>query len=166
MFNFKFSKPEGYGPYLVWHYLRFLDKFNSGDLAGFEQKLDRLVSKLGEKIASMRIVFIEGNIGIGKSTFIMEDLIDSKCYHSKRIIIEEPVEMWNCTVNKDNCSILEFFYNELAKQSSDFIVLFQMWALVSRMIMVFNTIYMLEVEEIEKCIFYAERSIFTDKYYH
>ena len=58
------------------------------------------------------IISIEGNIGVGKSTFtnIISQLLKKNCE-----IIYEPVELWQTITNSENKNILQLFYEDKIK---------------------------------------------------
>ena len=105
-----------------------------------------------------KIISIEGNIGVGKST-----LIDNlETYYKNEnienvIILREPVDAWTLFVDsKDNEKILTKFYNDPKKFSFSF------------QILVLKTILELLVETIEKnsnCkLIICERSILSSRH--
>ena len=105
-----------------------------------------------------KIISIEGNIGVGKST-----LIDNlETYYKNEnienvIILREPVDAWTLFVDsKDNEKILTKFYNDPKKFSLSF------------QILVLKTILELLVETIEKnsnCkLIICERSILSSRH--
>jgi deoxyadenosine/deoxycytidine kinase len=95
-----------------------------------------------------KIVYIEGNIGIGKSTLLSnldkEDL--KKKYNYK--VFYEPVDNWI------EVGILDKFYEDPAK----YCYLFQSYCLFTR----FNILKKIDKSNLD--FVFIERSIFTDKY--
>ena len=60
----------------------------------------------------MKIISIEGNIGSGKSTFVQylkNHFGDEVCF------LDEPVDIWNTIVDKDNVNIIENYYKDQKK---------------------------------------------------
>lgn len=98
------------------------------------------------------LVYIEGNIGSGKSTFV--DLLKKnvKSIKEKKLaLITEPVDEWLNLKDQDGRNILEHFYEDQEKWS----FAFQMNSFISR-------IHRIEQEKADINI--VERSVFTDKY--
>lgn len=101
------------------------------------------------------IITIEGNIGVGKSTFIKflkESCIENNI--SNIIFIEEPVDEWS-KINVNGVTILEKFYEEQNKYAFTF----QMMAFISRLIAIQKVI-----EENKDSIIISERCLLTDKH--
>ena len=114
--------------------------------------------KSNEMTQPPKIISIEGNIGVGKST-----LIDNlETYYKNEnienvIILREPVDAWNLFVDsKDNENILTKFYNDPKKFSFSF------------QILVLKTVLELLVQTIEKnpdCkLIICERSILSSRH--
>ncbi len=101
---------------------------------------------------SKQIVCIEGNIGVGKSTFT--SLL--KKYFSSSIIVPEPVNMWlNIKGEEPNSpNILQLFYDDISRWAYTF----QNVAYVTRMMMIEETI-----RSTDKDIIFLDRSLHTDK---
>ena len=97
----------------------------------------------------MSIIFIEGNIGAGKSTFLAKFESDPKYK-----VIYEPVDEWMEMRSSDsNESILELFYKDKEKYG----FMFQMLALQTRIKHMFEII-----NNHRDKIIICERSYFTD----
>lgn len=95
-------------------------------------------------------IYIEGNIGSGKTTFV--DTLQQKYQNdAKYSCITEPVNEWLSLKDKDNKSILEKFYEDQNKWS----FAFQMNSFISRTHKVSND---------TSSIKFIERSVYTDKY--
>ena len=62
------------------------------------------------------IISIEGNIGVGKSTFI--EILKSNWEDCE--IITEPVDMWKTIVNSDGKNILQTFYEDIPRWAYSF----------------------------------------------
>jgi deoxyadenosine/deoxycytidine kinase len=100
---------------------------------------------------SQIIVSVEGNIGVGKSTFtkLLKDNIEST------EIVSEPVDMWLNVKNSDNKNILQTFYDDIPRWAYTF----QNIAYVTRMMKIERTIR----DSQQKHIF-LDRSLDTDRY--
>lgn len=97
-----------------------------------------------------KILFVEGNIGSGKTTFL-ENI--EKYYNSDECqVIYEPVEEWQTIRDSQNKNILDHFYTDMPKYS----YAFQSIAFLTRV---------RSLEKIKPNIKYVfvERSIFSDK---
>ena len=97
------------------------------------------------------IVSIEGNIGVGKSTFIniLEKKWDGGCE-----VVSEPVDIWKKLTNSDGKNILQIFYEDISRWSYSF----QNVACITRMMKIEDTIRTTN----HKYIF-LDRSLGTDK---
>ena len=82
--------------------------------------------------ATSDIVYIEGNIGTGKSTFVdllqnhIKEFEKNERYQPK--LIQEPVDEWMTTFDADGKNILERFYEDQDRWSFTF----QMNSFISR----------------------------------
>lgn len=97
------------------------------------------------------IISIEGNIGVGKSTFI--NILKSK-WPSGCEVISEPIDMWKNLINSDGKNILQIFYEDIPRWAYSF----QNVACITRMIKMEDTIR----KSTSKFIF-LDRSLGTDK---
>jgi deoxyadenosine/deoxycytidine kinase len=104
-------------------------------------------SSLDNKI----IVSIEGNIGIGKSTFIN---ILKKKWHGGCEVVSEPVDIWKKLINSDGKNILQTFYEDIPRWAYSF----QNVACITRMMKIEEAISTTN----HKYIF-LDRSLGTDK---
>ena len=99
-------------------------------------------------------IYIEGNIGAGKTTFIEAF---EKYFKSKNIqnafIKREPVDQWLNTKDSSGKNLLEYFYEDTKKYG----FAFQMNAFISR------TKDILDMNDNPKTLNFIERSVFTDK---
>lgn len=96
------------------------------------------------------IISIEGNIGVGKSTFIkILDLNWDDCE-----VIPEPVEMWKNLVGSDGKNILQTFYEDIPRWAYSF----QNVACITRMMKMEETIRTTKSKYI-----FLDRSLGTDK---
>jgi thymidine kinase len=97
------------------------------------------------------IISVEGNIGVGKSTFI--NILKSKWIEGCEVI-PEPVDMWKNLTNSDGKNILQTFYEDIPRWAYSF----QNVACITRMMKIENTIR----NSTSKYIF-LDRSLGTDK---
>ena len=97
------------------------------------------------------IISIEGNIGVGKSTFI--NILKSKWLGGCEVIYE-PVDMWKNLVNSDGKNILQTFYENIPRWAYSF----QNVACITRMMKIENTIRNSSAQYI-----FLDRSLGTDK---
>jgi deoxyadenosine/deoxycytidine kinase len=108
-------------------------------------------------IQKPQIIFIEGNIGAGKTTFLK--LIENSKYflnkypNKKIAYIYEPVNEWLEYKDKSGIDILTYFYKDQEKYGFSF----QWYVFMTRIKAINNVI------ESGAEILFVERSIFTDK---
>lgn len=95
----------------------------------------------------MTDIYIEGNIGTGKTTFL--DFISQLYPHDS--VVYEPVDQWIATTDTDNTNILDKFYSDQERWAFTF----QMNSFISRI----KTISKAPKTKIK----FIERSVFTDK---
>jgi deoxyadenosine/deoxycytidine kinase len=99
------------------------------------------------------IISVEGNIGVGKSTFI--NILKSKWDEKGGCeVIPEPVDMWKNLVNSDGKNILQTFYEDIPRWAYSF----QNVACITRMMKMENTIRTSNSKYI-----FLDRSLGTDK---
>ena len=97
------------------------------------------------------LIYIEGNIGCGKSTFL-NILQNYLSIHNKSLsFISEPVDDWQTQIDDDKQNILQKFYSDQNRWSFTF----QMNSFISRI---------QKIENNKKDISIVERSVFTDRY--
>lgn len=98
----------------------------------------------------MIIISIEGNIGVGKSTFIEKVLVNNFDDCEK---VSEPVEIWKTLTDENDKNILELFYNDKKRWAYSF----QNIACITRM---------MKIEEMirnsERKYIFLDRSLGTD----
>ena len=100
------------------------------------------------------IIYLEGNIGSGKSTLIefLQQYIEDKNLDAD--VILEPVDEWMETQDSNETNILQHYYQDPKK----FGFAFQINALLSRVKKVND-----KIKASKKRVHFIERSIFTDK---
>ena len=96
------------------------------------------------------IISIEGNIGVGKSTFVR--IIKQHIANSE--IVDEPVEMWKKLTNPDGQNILGLFYADIPRWAYSF----QNLACITRMMKIEDTINNTNAKYV-----FLDRSLGTDK---
>ena len=100
------------------------------------------------------LIYIEGNIGSGKSTFA--NLLNQYYNKTDKKIIQEPVDQWLELKDTEGVTILDNFYRDQDKWSFPF----QMNSFISRV----NLINETRKNNPGTSVFFVERSVFTDKY--
>jgi deoxyadenosine/deoxycytidine kinase len=100
------------------------------------------------------IIYLEGNIGSGKSTFVefLQSYIDTKQLDAD--VILEPVDEWLVTQDNQGTNILEHYYQDAKKYGFTF----QINALLSRVKKIQD-----KIKNSKKSVHFVERSIYTDK---
>lgn len=99
------------------------------------------------------IISIEGNIGVGKSTFI--NILKSKWdIDGKCDVVPEPVDIWKNLVNVDGKNILQTFYEDIPRWGYSF----QNVACITRMMKMENII-----KNTDSKYIFLDRSLGTDK---
>ena len=109
------------------------------------------------------IIYIEGNIGAGKTTFVNN--LKEYCSAFQKLginaeIVTEPVDDWLQTFESDGKNILEKFYEDQNKWS----FCFQMNSFISRVKRINDAYYNKDGSPIDNKIIFVERSIYTDRY--
>ena len=96
------------------------------------------------------IISVEGNIGVGKSTFtqIIKNAFENSC------VVTEPVDVWKSMVDMDGDNILNKFY----KDTDRWAYTFQNLACITRMIKMEESI-----KDSKSQYIFLDRSIGTDK---
>ena len=97
------------------------------------------------------IVSVEGNIGVGKSTFI--NILKSKWPYGCEVI-SEPVDIWKNITNSDGKNILQMFYEDIPRWAYSF----QNVACITRMMKMENII-----RNSTSNYIFLDRSLGTDK---
>lgn len=100
------------------------------------------------------LIYLEGNIGGGKSTFIefLKDHISKNDWDAD--VLLEPVEEWENTMDSNDINILQHYYQDQKKYG----FAFQINALISRVKKIEDF-----VSKSNKSVHFIERSIFTDR---
>ena len=96
------------------------------------------------------IISVEGNIGVGKSTFI--NILKSKWANCE--VVSEPVDMWKNIVGSDGKNILQTFYEDIPRWAYSF----QNVACITRMMKMEDAIRNSDSKYI-----FLDRSLGTDK---
>jgi len=110
------------------------------------------------------IIYIEGNIGTGKSTFVdllnryIDQIEENKRY--KVILVQEPVDEWMKTFDSDGKNILEKFYEDLKRWAFTF----QMNPFISRAHTIQVEAQKFDEDSDFEPLFLVERSIYTDRH--
>ena len=104
-----------------------------------------------------KFLFLEGNIGSGKSTFLKE----LQKYFPNIKFINEPVETWESIVDESGNNMIENYYKDNKKYAFSF----QVMAYGTRVRLLFNELnkMLLNPKNNTKPHFICERSIYTDK---
>ena len=82
------------------------------------------------KMTSPIIIFIEGNIAVGKSTFL-RNISKVTTIHKKAVTVQcifEPLDMWKKLVDSEGKNILERFYENMKENA----YAFQSYAFLTR----------------------------------
>ena len=109
------------------------------------------------------IIYVEGNIGSGKSTFVdllkkhLSNIFDDLNY--KPVLVQEPVDEWMETRDSDGSNILEKFYGDIKRWSFTF----QMNSFISRAHKIQETYNNFVSEHNFEPLLFVERSIYTDR---
>jgi len=99
----------------------------------------------------MQLISIEGNIGVGKSTFTT--LLNNKIENS--LLVPEPVDIW-LNIKDKNTNMLKLFYNDIDRWAYTF----QNMAYITRSMLIEDTIK--KNIDSDKTIF-LDRSLGTDR---
>ena len=113
------------------------------------------MNKLSKQDKGMKI-YIEGNIGSGKTTFI--NLLKSE-YHLGVDFVYEPIKEWLDFKDTDGKNILEHFYSDQEKNG----FMFQMNAFITRTKAIQKAVDKKFYEDSETTLL-IERSVYTDRY--
>jgi len=114
-------------------------------------------------MVTRQIIFIESNIGVGKSTAI--EYLKNHPSDPHIVLLEEPVSHWQnipklpltttpTTLTTPTLNLLDHFYQDIPKYG----YCFQTYAFLSRMKLLLDSIQSSEIQTV-----IAERSIFTDR---
>ena len=121
-----------------------------------------------------KLVYVEGNIGTGKSTFIenLRQVISKNYPELSFTVVQEPVDQWMAMKDQNGKNLLEHFYSDQVKYSFPF----QMNSFISRVNSIYNAVTHdpgnmenppVQTEQLTLLnydIVFVERSVFTDKY--
>jgi deoxyadenosine/deoxycytidine kinase len=95
-----------------------------------------------------KIIFVEGNIGTGKTTFL--NLVQKHVDNVQCIL--EPVDKWTGLSDSSGKNILHYFYENMEKYTYSF----QSYAFLSR-------VMLLDLIDYSKEYIFIERSVYSDK---
>lgn len=98
------------------------------------------------------IIYVEGNIGTGKTTLL--EILKTYFPNKNNTVIYEPVDQWKLVKDENGVNLLDKFYSNIQKWS----FAFQMNSFISRIHRV------MEQRKDDNTVNFVERSIFTDKY--
>ena len=101
---------------------------------------------------SNKIITLDGNIGVGKSTFL--ELVRAQC--PEVLVVQEPVDMWANLKNEKGESLLELFYKDKRRWSYTF----QNAAVLTRVQFLKEALAAAEPGK----IILTERSVLTDRH--
>lgn len=101
-------------------------------------------------MAKKIILSVEGNIGVGKSTFI--NILEKKWPDCE--VVSEPVDIWKGLTDGEGKNILQIFYEDITRWAYSF----QNVACITRMMKMEETI-----KNSDKTYIFLDRSLGTDK---
>lgn len=105
---------------------------------------------------------VEGNIGVGKTTFLQKLIGQSVELQEVVEVVPEPVEQWQ-SVGNENVNLLDLFYNDQRRYAYTF----QHYVFVTRVMQEKNSRDLLETlaksEDNKKSLRLLERSVFSDR---
>lgn len=97
------------------------------------------------------IISVEGNIGVGKTTFVnllLSNIENCSC-------VKEPIDLWTSITDEGGCNILQLYYNDTKRWGYTF----QNLACISRMISMEE-----HIKNNDSKYIFLDRSLETDKY--
>jgi deoxyadenosine/deoxycytidine kinase len=100
-----------------------------------------------------KLIILEGSIGSGKST-LLERVSVHEFNKFEHVIIQEPVDEWECLVDAGGTNVLKHFYNDM----KSYAFVFQTYILLTRIERIRKT-----MNENPGKVIICERSPFTDK---
>jgi deoxyadenosine/deoxycytidine kinase len=112
-----------------------------------------ILFKLIRRRKQIKLIAIEGNIGVGKTT-LLEYLKKNKIFKNISIFVPEPVDMWTRFVDVNGKNILDNFYADKTRWGFTF----QSLVYYTRMIRMIE-----EITKSNKSIVFLDRSLGTDK---
>ena len=115
-------------------------------------KRDEILAGLIPKPNPTRIISLDGNIGVGKTTLL--DHIQKR--FPDVIIVKEPVDVWTHLKDEQGSSLLELFY----KDKRRYAFTFQQAAMLSRLLLLQKAV----AEAKPGSLILTERSVLTDRY--
>lgn len=102
-----------------------------------------------------KVIAIEGNIGVGKSTFTN---ILQKFFHNS-LIVSEPIDMWINIKDNNGDNILGLFYKDINRWAYSF----QNLAYITRMIKISEALNSTNSTNSTNKLIFLDRSLGTDK---
>ena len=115
-------------------------------------KRDEILAGLIPKPKPTRIISLDGNIGVGKTTLL--DHIQKR--FPDVIIVKEPVDVWSQLKDEQGSSLLELFY----KDKRRYAFTFQQAAMLSRLLLLQKAV----AEAKPGSLILTERSVLTDRF--
>jgi len=115
-------------------------------------KRDEILAGLIPKPQITRIISLDGNIGVGKTTLL--DHIRNR--FPDVIIVKEPVDVWTHLKDEQGSSLLELFY----KDKKRYAFTFQQAAMLSRLLLLQKAV----AEAEPGSLILTERSVLTDRF--
>ena len=115
-------------------------------------KRDEILAGLIPKPQITRIISLDGNIGVGKTTLL--DHIQKR--FPDVIIVKEPVDVWTHLKDEKGSSLLELFYQDKKRYAFTF----QQAAMLSRLLLLQKAV----AEAEPGSLILTERSVLTDRY--
>ena len=115
-------------------------------------KRDEILAGLIPKPNPTRIISLDGNIGVGKTTLL--DHIQKR--FPDVIIVKEPVDAWSQLKDEQGSSLLELFY----KDKRRYAFTFQQAAMLSRLLLLQKAV----AEAKPGSLILTERSVLTDRF--
>lgn len=111
-------------------------------------------------------VMLEGNIGAGKTTMLVQLMDRAKTAGIRVELVPEPLDFWKSilVVDKDRVksNIFEHFYDELPREKTRVVVIFQLVALYTRVV---TLLAKMRESGSNREFFVSERSFYSDRWF-
>lgn len=104
----------------------------------------------------IKIIAIEGNIGVGKTTLI-DKLKRYKPISNNSVFVSEPVDIWSNTKDEDGKSIIDKYY----EHKDEWAFPFQLYVYGTRMQRILETVK--QMYKTNQTYMFLDRSLYTDK---